>query len=322
MTRARSYAGIVPTEPDWLATDLIQLAGVTYVLGEGGVGKSFVTADWAMRVTTGAAFPGDTQEPLPAGSVILVSAEDDPNLSMSWRLQAAGADMARVYDMTNDFELPDSLPALREDLEAIGDVRLVVIDPLADVSSIPITSGAVRIRRVLTRPLQRFATDTGAAVVVVHHTTKAGRMAGSAAIQQAARMVLRVSRSAQDERIRTIGIEKTNVAADTATLAYTLAGEGLDTHVEYLAVPDGVNEPAREASVPDRVLAALTAASGPLQTQELARKVRADYGGVRTALTRLKATGLVVSPKRGYWTTPRATEPDGADLELVASVTA
>src|SRR5262249_56544229 len=111
MTRSRSYTEIEPVEPEWLIPGWVQLGGVTYVAGDGGVGKSFLTADWAARVTRGLSMPGaGAGEPTtPPGSVILVSAEDDPNMSMAYRLRAAGADVSRVYDMTDDFTLPDGL---------------------------------------------------------------------------------------------------------------------------------------------------------------------------------------------------------------------
>src|SRR5215469_6177051 len=123
--RARSYADIDPQEPDWLIDGWVQLGGVTYIAGDGGVGKSFLTADWAARITRGLPMPGDDQDPLPAGSVVLVSAEDDPSMSMAYRLRAAGADLSRVYDMTDDFTLPDGLAQLREDVNEIGDVDMV-----------------------------------------------------------------------------------------------------------------------------------------------------------------------------------------------------
>ena len=312
--RAHSYADITPTEPEWLMDGLIQRAGVAYVAGEGGVGKSMVIADWAARVTRGLPMPGNEEASVPLGSVMLVTSEDDPSLSTVWRLQAAGADLERVYDVTDDFTLPDSLPGLREDMEAIGDVRLVVIDPLAAVSSIPITSGNVRIRKYLTQPLERFARDSGASVVVIHHTVKSGRTAGSKAITDAARMVLRVARSAQDERIRVMTVDKTNIASDTAgAIAYTIAGTFPDVRVQYLALPDD-EAPKREPTTGEKVLTALIASPTPVETQHLAQELGIAYGTVRTALTRLKQAGEVYAPKRGYWT---VAPPEAPGLEVV-----
>jgi len=306
--RAQSYANIDPQEPEWLIPGWVMQGGVTYVAGDGGVGKSFLTADWAARVTRGLAMPGDDQEPLPVGSVVLVSAEDDPHMSMAYRLRAAGADLSRVYDMTDDFTLPDGLATLREDMAEIGDVRLTVIDPLAAVSSIPITSGNVRIRRSLTAPLERFARSTGVAVVVIHHRTKAGRTAGAKAITDAARQVLAITRSTQDERIRVVAVEKSNIASDSGgTIAYTLTGAGLGTHVAYVDAPCDELAPSREPTVLEKIVAELRR-NGPRGSQDIARIIGSDWGAVRTALTRGKATGEVVSPKRGVWTVPEPAE--------------
>ena len=331
MTRATNYSEIQPVEPEWLIPGWVQIGGVTYVAGDGGVGKSFLTADWASRVTRGVPLPGvPDSATVPPGSVMLVSAEDDPNMSMAYRLRAAGADLTRVYDVTDDFTLPDGLSGLRDDAAEIGDVRLIVIDPLAAVSSIPITSGNVRIRHKLSMPLERFARSTGIAVVVIHHTVKSGRTAGSKAITDAARQVLKITRSAQDERIRVMQVDKSNVASDSsAAIAYTLAGSGTDTRVEYLAMPEMQDETPREPSTEEKILKVLGHAIGahvkladiecpdcrpapgrdkarvpemaPVQTQEIAKRAGVDYTACRVALTRAKHRGLVNSPRRGFW---------------------
>jgi hypothetical protein len=243
-------------------------------------------------------------------------------MSMAYRLRASGADVSRVYDMTDDFTIPDGLAGLKEDVTEIGDVRLVVIDPLAAVSSIPITSGNVRIRNKLSMPLERFARSTGVATVVIHHRTKGGRTAGSKAITDAARQVLAITRSAQDERIRVIDVEKSNVANDRAgSLAYTLTGAFPDVRVEYLAVPDTPSAAPKQASTEDKLLSVLAMARGPLATQEACKRAGVDYTAGRVALTRAKARGKAYSPERGLWTVGAAPATTLAtpDLELVTS---
>lgn len=332
MTRAKSYAEIQPVEPEWRFPGWVQQGGVTYIAGDGGVGKSFLTADWAARITRGLPLPGTDGESTEPGSVILISAEDDPNMSMAYRLRAANADLSRVYDMTDDFTVPDGLASLRDDIAEIGDVKMVVIDPLAAVlGTVPgtrrqlaLTSGNATLRRAMSMPLERFARSTGVAVVVIHHTVKSGRTAGSKAITDAARQVLRITRSSQDERIRVITVDKTNVVSDSgATLAYTLTGSGMDTHVEYLAVPDELGEAPREPTTEEKILSVLAdaakAGQGEVQTQKIAAHVGVDYTAVRVALTRAKHRGKVHSPKRGYWALGPSQETVTApDLELVA----
>lgn len=324
--RAMSYADITPLEPEWEISGLVPKSFVTLIMGDGGVGKGQLWADWAGRITTGRAMPnapGDETPDAPR-SVLLVTSEDDPNMSTAWRLRAAGANLGRVYDMTEDFEIPGSLDMLASKIDEIGDVGMVVIDPLADnLGIVPgtrrqvsLTSGNVTLRKHVMRPLERLARSKGIALVVIHHTVKSGRMAGSKGISDAARMVLRITRPDDTQPLRVITVEKTNIASGADVVGYNITGTWPDVRVSYVDAPADT-APTREPSTIEKIVDALK--HGALQTQELARRVGVDYGTVRTALTRGKATGEVVSPQRGVWALPSATDaPTGKpDLEVV-----
>jgi KaiC/GvpD/RAD55 family RecA-like ATPase len=307
--KATPYEEITPLEPEWLWPGRIPRQETTLIAGDGGIGKGFLLADLAARVTRGAPMPDGTGENAP-GSVLLVTSEDDPNMAMTYRLRAAGADLARVFDMTEDFvvgkarvnDAPDSLPALRETIEDIGDVRLVVIDPLSAVAAISLTSSNVRVRRQIMTPLERLAKDTGVALALIHHTVKSGSIAGSKGITDAARMVLRVSRATQDERIRLIHVEKTNIASNTGgDVAYRVTGSFPDVRVEYLAMPEDDTLEAKPPTAAELIVAYLTEVGHPVETQTIAQSVGAGYSAVRVALTRLKDAHVVVNPARGLW---------------------
>ena len=81
----------------WLWPGHIPLGRITLLVGRPGEGKSFLTTDAAARVTTGTLWPdgGDC----PNGSVILISAEDDPADTIRPRLDAHCADVRRVLWM-------------------------------------------------------------------------------------------------------------------------------------------------------------------------------------------------------------------------------
>lgn len=331
MSSPKTYADIDPLEPEWGIPGLLPQSFLTVVLGEGGVGKGQWWANLAGLITTGSRLPRVPEdEPAePAGSVLLVTSEDDPNMSTAWRLRAAGANLAKVYDMTDDFSIPESLPELERQIDEIGDVRLVVIDPLADnlgyvpgsKRQISLTSGNVTLRRHVMRPLERLARRKGIMLVVIHHTVKSGRMAGSKGISDAARMVLRITRPDPTNPLRLITVEKTNIAGGDDIVGYTVTGKWPDVHVTYVDAPE-VQAPqaAPEKSTIEKLVDALTE-HGTLATQELARKAEVDYQACRTALTRGAKKGLVWSPKRGHWAA--GTDPalaDGATaptLELV-----
>ena len=232
-----SFAAIVPSAPAWLWPGRIPAAEVTLLAGPCGVGKSFVTADIAGRVSRGDPMPGEIEARAP-GSVILVSAEDDASSATSWRLRAARADLRKVHDLTlledgEPFELPDALPQLRRAIDMIGDVRLIVLDPLAALASVPISSN-VTVRRAIITPLRALARDTGAAIVLIHHVTKSGKVAGSQGLMDGLRQVLTVAKSEDDPRVRMLHVEKSNLAADDLPdVRYCIAGEWPDTRVHW-----------------------------------------------------------------------------------------
>jgi putative DNA primase/helicase len=108
--------------------------------GEPGLGKSQLAAFLAAIVTTSGDWPnGEGSADL--GSVIVLSAEDDAADTIIPRLTAAGADLSRVHIVsavaTDDhkgrrlFNLQTDLSSLEEAIAHLGDVRLVIIDPVS-----------------------------------------------------------------------------------------------------------------------------------------------------------------------------------------------
>ena len=61
----------------WFWRYRIPMGRITFIVGRPGEGKSFFTIDMTARVTTGTPWPDGAECPL--GSVIIISAEDDPH---------------------------------------------------------------------------------------------------------------------------------------------------------------------------------------------------------------------------------------------------
>ena len=110
---------------------------VTLIAGVPGGGKSQISCDVAARITTGAAWPDGGCAPL--GSVIMLSAEDTIKGVIRPRLEAAGADLDRVHVVEaakepdgreRTFDLQQDIAALKHLVAEIGDVAMVVIDPI------------------------------------------------------------------------------------------------------------------------------------------------------------------------------------------------
>ncbi len=85
----------------WLWPGRVPAGKLTLLVGDPGLGKSFVTLDIAARVSRGQSLPHLSNEH-PAsdcttpGSIVLISAEDDVKDTIRPRLVAAGADLARI----------------------------------------------------------------------------------------------------------------------------------------------------------------------------------------------------------------------------------
>jgi len=138
---------IVSTEVRWLWPGRIPLSMITVLDGDPGLGKSMVTIDLAARLSTGRAMP-DGSPGLTACDVLLVSAEDDPACTIRPRLDAAGADAARIHLLRPEcpWTLGD-VSTLRRIIEPNG-IQLVVIDPL--MAYLPAGANAYRDQDVRT----------------------------------------------------------------------------------------------------------------------------------------------------------------------------
>jgi KaiC/GvpD/RAD55 family RecA-like ATPase len=234
-----------PVDPLWEGWFLRR--HVTLLVAPGGTGKGLLTIDMAARVTQGKTFPGEPEgtvhEP---EAVVLVSPEDDPNETVAWRLRAAGADLALVFNLTvlpdgSRFTLPDSVTsgtlgrAVAEIEKATGKhVGLVVIDPLFAVSAVNLSAN--KGARSVIDPLEQFAHDGRCAVVLTHHTVKSGATAGSKGLIDACRVVLRIGRDDKElsSSIRVLTVEKANALSDTTDgIRYCIAGGGETTCVTW-----------------------------------------------------------------------------------------
>jgi len=126
------------TPSEWLWPGRIPLGGMTVLAGDPGVGKGLVAVAIAATVSTGGRWPEGTVGPGGPGSVLIFSEYDDPGRVLRPRLEAAGADLARVHALSGvqqadgslaPFSLARDFALLEEEIDERGDVRLVIVDP-------------------------------------------------------------------------------------------------------------------------------------------------------------------------------------------------
>ena len=227
-------ADVEPEKIEWLWPGRIAIGKPTLIGGEPGLGKSQITAALAAAVTTGGAWPCNEGR-APIGSVLILSAEDDAGDTIRPRLDAAGADVGQstYFSRASDgsgrrtFNLQADLALLEEAIKRIGDVRLVIIDPVSSYLGKTDSHKNADVRGTL-EPLGDMASRLRVAVVSITHFSKgAGQSAvnsfiGSIAFVAAARAAFIVTRDPDsDDPARRLFVQaKNNLAADCGGLAF------------------------------------------------------------------------------------------------------
>jgi hypothetical protein len=221
--RVIRLADIEPQEVAWLWRERIPLGRLTVLAGRPGVGKSFVTVDFASRVSTGMAWPdGSVNES--AGGVLFFAAEDDPADTIRPRLDAAGADSGRVYYCRNV-----DLTEIESRVDQVPDCRLVVIDPIGSYLGQYVDAYRENEVRAVLEPLAELAGRRSIAVILVAHTRKAwapfadDSVLGSRAFVGLARAVWHVTKDPQDRTRRLFLPGKSNLSRETSGLAFWIA---------------------------------------------------------------------------------------------------
>jgi len=230
----------------WLWPGRFARGKVAILAGNPGLGKSQLTASMAAVVTTGGTWPVDRTS-CERGNVVFFSAEDDAEDTIRPRLEAAGADLERIFilDAVLDdtgarpraFNLSIDLPRLGEMLLHIGDVALIVIDPITAYLG-GIDSHKNADIRALLAPLGELAAKYGAAVVCISHLNKVGtgealmRVTGSLAFVAAARAAFLIARDREANQRRLFLPIKNNIGNDQSGLAFTVESHNLPGNIE------------------------------------------------------------------------------------------
>ncbi len=136
-------AEIAPRPIKWLWPGRLARRKLTLITGDPDLGKGLAAVDAIARITTGGLWSDEAGGRAPLGECIIVSAEDAADDTLHPRLEAAGADLGRVHTVRSvirrdqegrphpgELSLQQDLEQLGEKIAALGDVSLIVLDPL------------------------------------------------------------------------------------------------------------------------------------------------------------------------------------------------
>lgn len=232
-----------PEQVSWLWFNRIPLGKLTLIVGDPGHGKSYFSLYLAAHVTTEKPWP-EIGMPIEKGSVILLTAEDGIADTVRIRTDIMGADVNKIYILegikTPDneeltfFNLVEHISSLAKAVKEIGDVRLIIIDPITAYLENLDSNSATAIRSALA-PLAKLAEREKIAVVAISHLNKdiakraIYRAMGSMSFIAAARSVWAISRDDNDEnyRRRFLTPLKTNLSIDPSSLAFSIGNDGV-----------------------------------------------------------------------------------------------
>jgi putative DNA primase/helicase len=283
----------------------------------------------AAIVSTGGVWPVDRAR-CERGNVIIMSAEDDPGDTIRPRLEAAGANLERVHvvecvmdsyrgdgsEHRRGFCLDRDIPRLGDLMKEIGDVALVIVDPITAFLGDADSHKNAEVRALLA-PLAELAAQHGAAIVCVSHLTKNGdadalmRVMGSLAFVAAARAAYVVARDRDDQGRRLFLPLKNNLGVDQTGLAFRVEGRSIAGGIETSCVVwelDAVTVTADEAMAPEprgeerstieeaRDFLTSLLADGPIPSKVL--KADADGAGFSWATIRRAADSLGVEREK------------------------
>src|SRR5881397_1459802 len=104
----------------WLWPERLALGKLSILDGDPGLGKSLLALDLCARLSTDRPFPDGSPGPGVANSVVL-NGEDGAADTIGPRLEALGADLARVFvlDHDDDLSAPLRLPTETAALEEV-----------------------------------------------------------------------------------------------------------------------------------------------------------------------------------------------------------
>jgi putative DNA primase/helicase len=236
---SRCAADIIPKQIDFLWPGRIARGKHTAIAGEPGDGKSQLSIYVAATISRGGEWPcGEGRAPI--GNVIILNAEDGADDTVVPRLIAADADLKRVHIVSavlqedgkrrRSFNLQADLALLERKIAEIGDVALIIIDPISSYMGKTDSHKNAEVRGAL-EPLSEMAEHLKVAVLSITHFSKTGaannsralhRFIGSIAFIGAPRAAFAVIEDAENEGRILLLHAKNNMAPKPQGIAYRL----------------------------------------------------------------------------------------------------
>jgi Predicted ATP-dependent serine protease len=245
----------------WLWFNRFAQGKLCLLVGNPGVGKSFMSLDMAARISTGGYWPDGKNLPAgsnqaPKGSVIILTAEDSLADTVCPRLDKMEADTNKIFaiegvhlekseeqqkfwiddkvPVTDFFDLSRDILLLEKKLSDIKDVKLIIIDPLSAYYGKADSHKNAAVRSILA-PLAEIAERHNVCIIGISHLRKSAseaaiyRVTGSIGQTAAARATWLIHPDKENQDRRLFVCLKNNLSREKTGLAFEI----VDGRIEY-----------------------------------------------------------------------------------------
>lgn len=244
----------------WLIDGMVPGGGCAVLFGSPGSAKTFLALDWALSIATGTAWQGHQVK---EGPCVYFAAEGHHGLHnrvRAWKAASGLASCDAIRFIVGPVQLHER-GEVEQVLEAIETLpvppRLIVIDTLARCS-VGLDENLAKDMGLVVRGLDQIRRETGATVLLIHHTRKnqqgqaGATLRGSSALEGAADVII-LSVMNSEDRV-TLVCEKQKDAEAFERFVMRLQSVDLDDRggSSCVLVPS-------DAPVPPKEIAALRA---------------------------------------------------------------
>lgn len=322
------YSDVTAMPVNWLWEPYIAIGKITLLQGDPGCGKSTMMMNLIAELSKGGATPegrafGASQR------IIYQCSEDGAKDTIKPRLVAAGADCRNIAFIDEDV-----YSGLTLDDERIRDAiiewkpRLVVIDPIQSYIGNDSDLQMAGKARKLMRRIGMWASTYNCAIVLIGHFSKKEgakdlyRGLGSIDVVAAARSVLQVEKSDEDEDIRIVKQVKNSLNSKGADLMFEIRP---NTGFQWLGVAERTETQSLSEITLETIpktkheLAALlikkALANGAVESMEI-KRIMAEYRIGDKTMNEVK-TELGIKPykkmRTWYWVLPGEEHTGGEE---------
>lgn len=243
----KKFKDIEPKDVEWLWYPYFALGKLSFLAGDPGIGKSFITTFLASVVSNGEYFPYTTIN-VTQGNVIIQNGEDGTGDTIKKRLFSFRANEDNIYmiDLKDDNEENGDYLTL-SDVKVLDKLfseihpKLVIFDPITVFLGDVNMNDAPKVRRLL-KPIGKLAEKHNCAVIMVIHLNKGlpggnplYRMLGSIDFAGIARSVISLVKGKNEVLFAQV---KNNLAEKGKTLAFEIK----DGKINWLGERDYTEE--------------------------------------------------------------------------------